>query len=498
MVACHARLAHAVYVHMYQPFVTKCLRRPQKFIPKSHPQFVQRMTASLLSLSTELMLNIIDQLDHTSTSFIPAPSTELLKLSRVCKPFRIITLPYIFKDITLLNDVESGSSVLAILNSPSVEHVRSVHYIGVMAMAKSPDERVGPPTKPAPEHLPDAVEHVLSNLAKFPNLERVTVEFRCAKTADEDDNIHQLSYDIFEELEDLEQVLEAEKNDAFRALVKRSYDALTRNPVGTVRNLEMRNVVAKDCSAWNSHKFSTLLGGLAEYTLSLRGGDNGVGWQVNKVPAYLSFIESLDSRFIQHFDQLKRFRFEATKDGPPGLDGGINNACLGLREDTMQALETLELKHVFISKELATFIASHSSSLKSVRLDKCYSGVDSNNCADEEDAISWGRFFSSIAEQATFGIQEFDVGISDLESIQPQDLGEGAYRYGQAVRAKDLREQYPGRRMFDYKHVDDKYGMLFDSEDQAFERFEDGTDHAGWEQLCAGFKKINVEHDRQQ
>jgi hypothetical protein len=164
----------------------------------------------------------------------------------------------------------------------------------------------------------------------------------------------------------------------------------------------------------------------------------------------------------------------------------------------MHALETLELKHIFISKELATFIASHSSRLKSVRLDKCYSGLDSNNCADEEHATSWGMFFSSIAEQANFEIQEFDVGISDLESIQPQDLGEGAYRYGQAVQAKELREQYPGRRMFDYKHVDDKYGMLFDSEDLAFERFEDGTDHAGWEQLCAVFRKINVERDRQQ
>ena len=441
--------------------------------------------ASLLSLSAELKLGIIEQLNHTSTSFIPAPPQELLSLSRVCKTLRSLTLPYLFKDITLLNEGKNGASVLATLKGPYGEHVRSIHYIGIMAMAESPDERDEPPTKPAPEHLPDSVEHVLSNLAKFPNLERVIVEFRCAKTAEEDNSIHQSSYDIFEELEDSAQVLEAEENDAFRALIKRSYDAVARNSVGTIRSLEMRNTVAKECSTWWSQEFHALLGALTDFTISLRGGDNGAGWRVNMVPAYLGFIRDLTSLFFRHLNKVKRFRFAATDDGPPGIDDGMNNTRLELGEDNMNALEILELEQVFISRELATFISSHSSSLKSVRLVKCYSG------ADEDDAITWADFFSTITEETTsrIGIQDFIIGISDLEMTQSHDLAAGAYTHDQSVQAKELREQYPGRRMFDYKIIDDKYGMLFDSEGLAFDRFQDGTDHEGWEQLCAMLKK---------
>lgn len=39
--------------------------------------------------------------------------------------------------------------------------------------------------------------------------------------------------------------------------------------------------------------------------------------------------------------------------------------------------------------------------------------------------------------------------------------------------------------MLDYKTVDGKCGILFDSEDLTFERFEDGSDHAEWERLRA-------------
>jgi hypothetical protein len=33
--------------------------------------------------------------------------------------------------------------------------------------------------------------------------------------------------------------------------------------------------------------------------------------------------------------------------------------------------------------------------------------------------------------------------------------------------------------MFDYKHLDGKYGMVFDRVDQALDSFEAGSDHKG-------------------
>lgn len=69
----------------------------------------------------------------------------------------------------------------------------------------------------------------------------------------------------------------------------------------------------------------------------------------------------------------------------------------------MHALETLELKQVFTSKELATFIACHNE-LKWVRLEKCYSGSFETHCAD---AISWVNFSPSLLRETQECLERF-------------------------------------------------------------------------------------------
>lgn len=363
-----------------------------------------------------------------------------------------------------------------------------MHYIGIMAMP--PDPTIGESESsphPSQDDLPSPTEEVLSNLARLPNLERVIVEFRCADNAEEEDEIYRDSYDIFEELEDDEQVLDAEKIDAYRSLMKRSYDALARNPACTIRNLELKNVVAKGCSSWRSDEFRSLLKNLRSFTISLRGGDNGAGWQINKVPAYLAFIESLDSKFFEHLHHSEHVHFSATTDGPPGLDSGLNNCALPLHKEHLTSLTSLELQHIFISRSLTAFITDHGRSLRSVHLIKCYAGLDDVHCA-EEVAISWGDFFQIIATKDMPALHTFEVGHSDVESENIPNPGD--YGYSTAMQAKDLRDSFPERRMFDYKHVDDKYGMLFDS-DLTIERFEEAADHAGWEQLRGLLERNN-------
>jgi hypothetical protein len=437
--------------------------------------------ASLISLSAELKLIIIEQLELTSTSFIPGPSADLLNLSGVCKEFRTLVFPYLFKSVTLLNEEKSGSSVLAVLHSAHAEHVRILHYIGIMAMPESPDSREGPLVEPSPEHFPDSVEQVLSSLTKLPNLERVTVQFACAKTADEDENIYCYTYDIYQTLESDEEVLEAEKTLAFRSLMERSYRALSRNAAFTIKHLELKNVVARQCSAWNLADFHAVLQGLSSFTISLRGGDNGAGWQINKVEGYLDFIAELENYFFIHLSNVRHFGFAATEDGPPGIHGGLNNTTLPLLEQHMPLLQSLSLEYIFISENLSTFITAHSNTLESIRLEHCYSGWK------DEDVSRWGDFFSSIASKNMKTLSVFDIGVSDLEQMQPDQIK--GYYHDLAVRIQELRNQFPGRRMLDYKHLDDKYGMVFNSTDEAFEAFESGSDCASWEQLCESMKE---------
>jgi hypothetical protein len=385
------------------------------------------------------------------------------------------------KSITLLNEEKSGSSVLTLLRSAYAQHVRNMHYIGIMAMPEHPDVRENPIIEPSPDHFPESVKQVLSSLTKLPNLEQVTVEFACAKTADEDEDQYQLSYDIFEELETYEEVLESEKTLAFRSLMERSYRALSCNPPSSIKHLELKNVVAKKCSAWHLAEFQAMLQGLSSFTISLRGGDNGAGWQINMVQGYLAFVSELHVYFFRHLSNVKHFSFAATGDGPPGIEGGINNAALPLKAQHMPQLQSLLLEYVFISKDLSTFITGHSNTLESIRLNHCYSGWD------EEDAICWGDFFLSITSKNIRSLRDFNVATSDLEQLHPTNKND--YDYDLEVRAKTLREQFPERRMLDYKRLDDKYGMVFDNEDMAFERFETGSDHTGWEQLCKTIKE---------
>jgi hypothetical protein len=448
--------------------------------------------ASLLSLSAELKLCIVEQLDLTSTSFIPTPPPDLVSLSQVCTVLRALALPRLYKSITLLNDEKSGSFAQSLFNNSFAHHVRTIHYIGVMAMTPNTEtmedsmELDNLLIKPSPDHLPRSVEHVLSHLAQFPNLERCIVDLRCAKTAQEDQSTYEMAFDTIEHPEDGELVLEKENTDPFRALTKRSYDALAKNPTSSIRHLELRNIVPRVCSTWNSPDFQALLNNLSTFTITLRGGENGTGWQFTTYSTYLCFFNSLEIHFFNHLSQLKHLSVCAPSDTSPGLAVGINSFKLPFGPRHVPELQTLHLENLFISPYLSTFVTSHSS-LKSVTLEKCYSGLHESNSVDkEEESLSWGAFFSTIAAVHMPALRAFHVGASDLETTQPHE-DEGGFQ--QAKYAKDLREQYPSRRMFEYKQVDEMYGTLYDCTELAFQRFKQGTDQKGWEELCKVLKK---------
>jgi hypothetical protein len=147
----------------------------------------------------------------------------------------------------------------------------------------------------------------------------------------------------------------------------------------------------------------------------------------------------------------------------------------------MPQLQNLSLEQIFISGDLSSFITGHGDTLQSVRLHDCFSGWG------EDDAIHWEQFFRNITSTAMPALRVFDISVSAVEQLEPGNKGD--WRYDEAVRAKELREQYPDRRMLDYKMLDDKYGMVFEEVDKAIERFESGGDHVELMCLCKMIKK---------
>ena len=437
---------------------------------------------SFLSLSAELKLNIIEQLkpsnikrskydaieqldhDPEPDSLVFTIPKDIVNLSQVCRAFRVLTAPTRFRDIVLLNDEKSGSSVSAILRSTNARHVKTLHYVGIKSM---PDEG-GSLEDPSPDDFPDSVKSVLSGLSTFPNLDKVTIQFACDKMWEEDHSNYEASYYLFEEPEDMQMVREAENDEALRSLMRRSYAALSRNTAIDFKNLELKNVIAKQCSAWRLEGFRALLGGLESFTINLRGGDNGAGWQINKLEGYLDFVSQLDTYFFKHLSNVKDVSFAATDDGPAeGLPHIVQH---------MPKLRNLSLEYVFITGELAAFIAAHGETLETIEFTNCYS------MWPEEDYITWGDFFFGVAAKEPKALLEFRISTRDVEQWKPGV--ETSWRHDDEKRIQKLREQFPCRRMFDYKHLDGKYGMVFDSLDRAADRFEAGSDHRGWTQVC--------------
>ena len=364
----------------------------------------------------------------------------------------------------MLNDEKSGSFVSATFCNDDARHVKTLHYIGIKP---TPDEG-GALEEPSPDDFPGSVNDVLSSLSSFPNLGKVTIQFACDRTREEDNSIYQDNYYLFEEPEDMEMVQEAERDEPFRSLMQQSYTALSRNTAIGLKHLELKNVVAKQCSAWSLEGFRALLGGLDSFKINLRGGDNGVGWKINKLEGYLDFVSQLDTYFFKHLSNVKNFSFAATHDGP-----AENLPLLGQH---MPQLRSLSLEYVFITGDLVAFIAAHGETLETITFTNCYS------LWPEDDYITWGDFFFGVAAKKPKALLEFHVSASDLEQWDP--ALETSWRFDDEKRIRILREQFPRRRMFDYKHLDGKYGMVFDSIDRALDRFEAGSDQRGWTQTC--------------
>jgi hypothetical protein len=455
---------------------------------------------SLLSLPAELKNIIIENIDPPPVSFINFPPPDLLSLSTTCKIFRALTVPLLFRDITLLNDQKSGSSVLAIAESLHAKHIHNIHYVGVALLGCGSDaynwnfsprrpEPLPDGTEPLSGHLPDSVEQVLSQLAVFPCLRRLVIEFRFDRSEHCDKTVLEGSLRNFDWLETEEEVLEIEKNDGFRSLMKQSYTALARNTVTTVKHLELKKLIPRHCSAWGLAGFQSFLRGLSSFTISLREGEcNETEERINLTAAYGHFVSLLDENFFRHLSEVKQLRFSATRDGVVGLNGNHGHTPMPLRRHHMPKLAVLELQFVFVNRVLAEFIVAHNQSLKSVSLKDCYSAF---GCPSANDALTWGDFSSGVASGNSECLQEFIISPSWFDIKRPQDYGNG--RYGWRVvmeinekrnkKRKELEKEFPGRRFFMYGHIILGLGLVVPKIEDAIERFRCGQDQEGWQRL---------------
>lgn len=157
---------------------------------------------SLLDLSAELQLLIIEYLDTPTTLcvppaayFAPRTSRDIASLSSSCRTFRKLSAPTLFRNICLRNDDKSGKSLQAVGKSPwTAAFVRELNFEAQITL----DEEWEEANPLSEQDFPPSVEEVLSHLERFPRLELLSVQFKCGETeALDEDAVTSNKYNIW-------------------------------------------------------------------------------------------------------------------------------------------------------------------------------------------------------------------------------------------------------------------------------------------------------------
>jgi hypothetical protein len=227
------------------------------------------MSCILLNLSAELKLAIIEQVDKHNLK-------DVINLSYTCRTFRALCAPFVFKSIILRNDVKNGQIVQHIADGLYRSYVKVLHFQGITtlppdsnsegAVDYSSDSELGD------DILPDCVSTILSDLSRFPALETLIVEFPF------DEKEWQYGFYHFEDEEPHRQILSEERDKPWRALMAKSFLAVAQNGRSNIKSLELKEVIPKEVSTWDTQSFRDFLGALQSFTISVRGNDNGAGW----------------------------------------------------------------------------------------------------------------------------------------------------------------------------------------------------------------------------
>ena len=422
--------------------------------------------ASLMSLSTELKLIIIECLEAGGGSFekdekderfelwkaqeddwprvLPTTNMDILNLSCANRLFRKLTVPFLFKTVILRNTEASARSLQTLATGPYASLVKRIEYLARVDLPGCyPEFRRDKDVDsfaPKAEDFPAELEDILANLNRFENLNTVGVEFPW-------DEFQYLGGWFFEEFGRTES-LQAECEEGWRDLMAKSYTALTKNDVGIVKKLALRNVVPQEVNIWRSDEWHRFLGELEGFEISLRGGNNGAGWCISLLDCYARFVSTLPELFFDHLRKVRDVRFFATDEGPV-RGGRINAHLFNFSPTSMPNLQRVSHSYIFLSRGFVDFLTSHAHTLQSIRFYNAY--VEPGHELQQQgrellegEFCTWKPFFDAMqhAEPAFPELQEFDM-----------DWG---VNYGISGSFGTIPKEF----RLPYVSVDDKYGDI--------------------------------------
>lgn len=183
----------------------------------------------------------------------PAREQDILNLSRTCTFFYKILSPYLFRSITLRNTQKSGVAVQYLCSTSQVAYGKTLHF-----MSTAPGERK-PNFGDVEAVFPPEVKSVLSNLSEFPYLETLVIDFDFHLNEEEgyehwEDLLYYLAAD--DDDETVEEIEKAEEQEGWRALIKKTFEAICMDASNGTRELIVKDCPIRANSVLGSDRFN--------------------------------------------------------------------------------------------------------------------------------------------------------------------------------------------------------------------------------------------------
>lgn len=424
------------------------------------------MDCNLLRLPIELQHWIVELLrddDQRENEVLPFNGLyDLINWSCTCSYFRTLLAPDIFKACTLVNHEKSGSSLTTVANSPHSIHVKALHFIGYAI-----DDTHSEPLMDTERILPRSVDALLCNLHRFPRLEKLIIDF------DYDSHNSLCQGPVVMDVRNFisqtpEEALVAEASSAWRALMCRTYSALTKNKSPSFRHLEIRGIFWHHVSTFSHAPLHDFLGHVEQFTLST------LSW--HRFRYYHSQFWMLDHSFSNHLANVTTLNIKAPELKPPEL--GWRITILNLKPDRMPLLKTLHVDNIFATEELIHFLVGHKDTLEELTLRNCYASMKTKGFWFG-GCIYWSNLFTSLFSACPTQLRRFKLVGNKINFLPSEkDFGEEA---NEAVRTR-LRQD-PGRILFPYAARHDILGTLFYNDEESLEQFLKGEDQQSWDRL---------------
>jgi hypothetical protein len=360
----------------------------------------------LMHLADELKLAIVGHLEQEQ-----GHQRAILNLSATCRRFRELLKPVLFKRVCLKNSKTSAKLMQEFLEGSDKVYVKELHYIGGpqrdeeedLESDANGDEGDGSEDEDGSEDdasssgypspatiLPKQTRDILEHLDRFPNIERVVVEFR------EDLDFDYPFWDIChheDEAGNMDEAASKEARLASRALLAKTSDAIAENwSKNSIKSFELRNHPALLVSSWAKPNFRILLKSLTQFRISTFEAQSESAC-TNTFLEWDDFVFALGRYLMSQLHNVETLYFGGSIKGPIGCEGDLH-APNPMEPDFMPKLRELYLSYVILDLHLIDFITGHAVTLETLSMEDCYAETGHL----EEGGQTWADFFGAIAD----------------------------------------------------------------------------------------------------